>query len=161
MKRVLTLAAFALCAALWSTLWSPAAHAVLPGEMLADPALEQRARELSQGVRCQVCMNQTIDDSNAPLAADLRILVRERLTAGDTNQQVLDYLVKRYGDYVLMRPPVRPSTWALWFGAPAILLLAAGGLFVARRRRAAEAPPPPLSEDEERKLAALLKRAAR
>ncbi len=134
------------------------ALAVLPEEMLPDPALEARARELSKEIRCQVCQNQNIDDSNAPLAADLRRIVRERLVAGDSNEQVLSFLVERYGDYVLMKPPVRPSTWPLWFGPAAILVVAAGGLFIfLRRRQANPLAAPSLAPDEERRLDELLK----
>ncbi len=133
------------------------ALAVLPSERLADPALEARARALSLELRCQVCQNQSIDDSNAPLAADLRRLVRERLVAGDSDAGVLDYVVRRYGDYVLLRPPMREDTAVLWFGPLAILLLGAAGAFVYLRRRkpAAEAP---LSADEEARLKAIVER---
>ena len=103
------------------------AFAVLPSERLADPALEARARALSLELRCQVCQNQSIDDSNAPLAADLRRLVRERLVAGDSDAGVLDYVVRRYGDYVLLRPPMREDTALLWFGPLAILVLGGRG----------------------------------
>jgi cytochrome c-type biogenesis protein CcmH len=96
------------------------AWAVLPDERLADPALETRARSLGQELRCLVCQNQSIDDSNADLAHDLRLIVRERLVAGDSDAQVLDYLRQRYGDYVLLRPPVTPGTWLLWFGPAAV-----------------------------------------
>lgn len=128
--------------------------AVTPGERLADPALEARARELSLLLRCQVCQNQTIDDSNAPLATDLRKLVRERLVAGDSDQAVLDFMVQRYGDYVLMRPPVKPATWGLWFGPALVFLAAAGGLavYLRRRRPVAVAAPAPLSPEEQRRL---------
>ncbi len=133
------------------------ALAVLPSERLADPALEARARALSLELRCQVCQNQSIDDSNAPLAADLRRLVRERLVAGDSDAGVLDYVVRRYGDYVLLRPPMREDTAVLWFGPLAILLLGAAGAFVYLRRRkpAAEAP---LSAEEEARLKAIVER---
>jgi len=133
------------------------AFAVLPSERLADPALEARARALSLELRCQVCQNQSIDDSNAPLAADLRRLVRERLVAGDSDAGVLDYVVRRYGDYVLLRPPMREDTALLWFGPLAILLLGAAGAFVYLRRRkpAAEAP---LSAEEEARLKAIVER---
>jgi cytochrome c-type biogenesis protein CcmH len=135
------------------------AIAVLPDERLADPALEARARALSQELRCLVCQNQSIDDSNADLAHDLRVLVRERLGAGDSDAQVLAYLTSRYGDYVLLRPPVKPTTWLLWFGPP--LLLVAGGLAIllAWRRRRADTPTRsvPLSADEQARLARLLK----
>jgi cytochrome c-type biogenesis protein CcmH len=135
------------------------AIAVLPDERLADPALEARARALSQELRCLVCQNQSIDDSNADLAHDLRVLVRERLGAGDSDAQVLAYLTSRYGDYVLLRPPVKPTTWLLWFGPP--LLLVAGGLAIllAWRRRRADTltRSVPLSADEQARLARLLK----
>jgi cytochrome c-type biogenesis protein CcmH len=140
-------------------LFAAPALAVLPEEMLPDPALEARARALSTEVRCQVCQNQTIDDSNAPLAADLRRLVRERLVAGDSDKQVLDYLVQRYGDYVLMRPPVRPSTWLLWFGPAAILIIVAASLVLYLRRRNSSAEvPAALAADEERRLSDILER---
>jgi cytochrome c-type biogenesis protein CcmH len=135
------------------------ALAVLPEEMLPDPVLEARARALSTEIRCQVCQNQTIDDSNAPLAADLRRLVRERLVSGDSDAQVLTYLVQRYGDYVLMRPPVRPSTWPLWFGPAAILLIAAASLVLFLRRRSpAPEVPVKLAAEEERRLTDILER---
>ncbi len=137
------------------------AGAVNPDEMLDDPALEARAREISKGLRCLVCQNQSIDDSDADLARDLRVLVRERLVAGDSDGQVIDYVVSRYGDFVLMRPPFKATTYALWLG-PALI----GGLGVLavmafyRRRRAAGArrgtAPPPLTEDEKRRLETLL-----
>lgn len=104
--------------------------AVLPGEMLKDPALELRARDISQGLRCLVCQNQAIDDSDAPLAKDLRMIVRERLTAGDNDTQVIDYIVQRYGNYVLLKPPFQADTFLLWL-LPFILMLL--GLFTAWR----------------------------
>jgi cytochrome c-type biogenesis protein CcmH len=154
MIRLFFLAAFCVMV----TAASPA-HAVLPEEMLADSTLEARARALSTEIRCQVCQNQNIDDSNAPLAADLRRLVRERLVTGDSDAQVLEYLVQRYGDYVLMRPPVRPSTWPLWFGPAAVLIIAAAslGLFLRRRGTVAEAPVK-LAAEEERRLNDILER---
>src|SRR5258708_40164446 len=134
------------------------ALAVLPTERLADPALEARARALSQELRCLVCRNQSIDDSNADLAHDLRVLVRERLQAGDSDRQVLAFLTDRYGDYVLLRPPVKPTTWLLWFGPPVLLLVGALALLAARRRRAGGATrPAPLSADEQDRLARLMK----
>jgi len=141
-----------------SGLLSPAV-AVLPSERLADPALEARARMLSQELRCLVCQNQSIDDSNADLAHDLRVLVRERLQAGDSDRQVLAYLTSRYGEYVLLRPPVKPATWLLWFGPPALFVVGAVAMvFVWRRRRAAAgAVPAPLSADERQRLARLMK----
>lgn len=146
----------ALAAALM-VLTAPAL-AVLPHEMLADPVQETRARELSKDIRCQVCQNQSIDDSNAPLAADLRKLVRERIVAGDSDPAIYEFLVRRYGDNVLMRPPVRPATWPLWFGPAAILAIAAVSLVVFVRRRRAATGPVPLAPDEERRLAELLRR---
>ena len=137
------------------------AGAVNPDEMLDDPALEARAREISKGLRCLVCQNQSIDDSDADLARDLRVLVRERLAAGDGDGQVIDYVVSRYGDFVLMRPPFKAATYALWLG-PA-LIAGLGVLAVVafyRRRTAAGArrgtAPPPLTEDEKRRLETLL-----
>jgi cytochrome c-type biogenesis protein CcmH len=131
------------------------ALAVEPGEMLKDPALEARARAISQEIRCLVCQNQSIDDSNADLAHDLRVIVRERLTAGDSDQQVKDYLTARYGDFVLLDPPVKTKTLILWTGPAVLLLLGAAIIAVAARRRRVS-PAPPLSEDERRRLAQLL-----
>jgi cytochrome c-type biogenesis protein CcmH len=134
------------------------AWAVLPHERLADPALEARARALSLELRCQVCQNQSIDDSNAPLAADLRKIVRERLSAGDSDAAVLDFVVRRYGDYVLLRPPVRQDTLLLWYGPFAVLGLGALGAFVYLRRRRPVAAPAPLTEAEEKRLRDLMER---
>jgi cytochrome c-type biogenesis protein CcmH len=118
---------------------SQAAHAVLPDEIMSDPAKELRARNLSRELRCMVCQNQAIDDSEAPLARDLRLLVRERIAAGDSDQQVLDFLVARYGEFVLLKPPLEPRTWLLWLLSP--LVLAGGGLalWLQARRRFREA----------------------
>ena len=125
--------------------------------MLDDPALEQRARDLSAEIRCVVCQNESIDSSNAEIAHELRVLVRERLIAGDSDQEVLDYLVARYGDYVLLRPPMKPQTYLLWFGPFVVLLFGALGVFVYfRHLRAAPAMPPDLSAEEEARLARLL-----
>jgi len=133
------------------------AAAVEPSEMLADPVLEHRARELSAEIRCVVCQNESIDSSNAEIAHELRVLVRERLVAGDSDQEVLDYLVARYGDFVLLRPPVKPATYLLWFGPFAMLLIGVVAVFVFfRRQRAAAALPPALSVEEEARLARLL-----
>jgi cytochrome c-type biogenesis protein CcmH len=149
----------ALLAALLLALSLGPAFAVEPEEMLDDPALEARARDISKELRCLVCQNQSIDDSNAGLARDLRVLVRERLTAGDSNEEAMRYIVDRYGDFVLLRPPVRPGTYALWFG-PALLFAVAGlGLLVYFRRRRtalAGAAPPPLTEDERARLEKLM-----
>lgn len=109
-------------------------HAVQPDEVLDDPVLESRARALSSEIRCLVCQNESIDDSNAQLARDLRLLVRERLVAGDSDQQVLDFLVARYGDFVLLRPPFNAATALLWFG-PALVLVLATAIIVLRTRR--------------------------
>ncbi|MGK9235132.1 cytochrome c-type biogenesis protein CcmH [Inquilinus limosus] len=130
------------------------AGAIEPQEQLADPALEARARTISQELRCLVCQNESIDDSNADLARDLRRIVRERLTAGDTDDQVLGFITARYGDYVLLRPPLKPGTLVLWFG-PVVLLFAAIALLILRRRRR-PAESPPLSPEESRRLARLL-----
>ncbi|HMN71814.1 MAG TPA: cytochrome c-type biogenesis protein CcmH [Rhodoblastus sp.] len=131
-----------------------AAHAVQPDEMLADPKLEHRAREISGGVRCMVCQNENIDDSNAPLARDLRLLVRERLKKGDSDDQVRDYLVARYGDFVLLKPPLKASTLILWI-TPALVLLAAAGFTIARLRGRKTAPVAALSDAERAELARL------
>jgi cytochrome c-type biogenesis protein CcmH len=115
--------------------------AVEPDEVLDDPVLEARARDLSRILRCPVCQNESIDSSNAGLARDLRILVRERLVAGDSDQQALDFLVARYGDYILLQPPLKPRTYLLWFGPVIILLLGLGVVFrLWTRRRPAQAP---------------------
>jgi cytochrome c-type biogenesis protein CcmH len=137
---------------------SGTARAVTPEEQLADPKLEARAVEISRKLRCVVCQNQTIDDSDAALAADLRILLRERLAAGATDQQAMDYLVARYGEYVLMSPPFKLSTWALWLGPFAALIACIGGLAYMFRRRADQAPVSDFTEDEERQLSEILKR---
>jgi len=131
--------------------------AVEPSEMLADLALEARAREIGQALRCVVCQNQSIDDSSAEVARDMRRAVRERLTAGDSNEQVYTFMVARYGDYVLLKPPFKARTLVLWLGAPALLVLAAVALWLAARRRRAPQPPQPLSDEERRRLAAILR----
>ena len=143
--------------ALLMLLASPAAHAVQPDEIMSDPAKEVRARELSRELRCMVCQNQSIDDSDAPLARDLRLLVRERIAAGDSNSQVLDFLVARYGEFVLLKPRFERQTMLLWLLAP--LLLAGGGLALwlqIRRRGQTGADVPMLTPDEEARLAALM-----
>ncbi len=143
-------------AALLLLLLGTAARAVEPGERLADPALEARARAISKELRCLVCQNESIDDSSADLAHDLRVLLRERLKAGDSDQQAIAYIVARYGQFVLLKPPVEPATYALWFGPPALLVLAAIVILLRLRRRPDAAPPPPLSADERHRLARLL-----
>jgi cytochrome c-type biogenesis protein CcmH len=132
------------------------AHAVRPDEMLADPALEARAREVGKDLRCLVCRNQSIDDSDADLAHDLRVIVRERISGGDSNDQVLAYVRARYGDFVLLRPPFQADTLLLW-GGPLIVLLV-GGFAAWRfcRSRAAIPVAAPLSPEERRRLDAVL-----
>jgi cytochrome c-type biogenesis protein CcmH len=132
-------------------------QAVQPSEMLADPALEARARELSRGLRCLVCRNENIDDSDAQLAKDLRILLRERITAGDSDTEAVAFLVDRYGEYVLLNPPATGVNLVLWFAGPAMLLAGLGIAFVTFRRRATVVAAPDLSADESRRLAELMK----
>ncbi len=140
-----------------------AAHAVQPDEILPDARLEGRARALSAELRCVVCQNQSIDDSNAPLARDLRLLVRERLSAGDSDAAVMKYVVARYGDFVLLKPPVNVSTLLLWLGPPAMLLLTLFFLFlkVRRDRLVRDARIEPLSAAEQARLDAMLKDAGK
>ena len=154
MKKIVALA-FAL--AVMSA--SSAAYAVQPDEMMADPAKEARARELSRELRCMVCQNQSIDDSEAPLAKDLRLLVRERIAAGDSDAQVINFLVARYGEFVLLKPRLEPQTLLLWLLPP--LVLAGGGLalWMQARRRSRSAlgeSKVTLTPDEEARLAALM-----
>lgn len=130
--------------------WSPA-FAVLPDEVLSDPALEARARSLSAQLRCLVCQNQSIDDSNADLARDLRILVRERLVAGDSDAQVIDFVVARYGEFVLLRPRFSMQNALLW-GAPALILLAGGAFALVRARRQSTTAEKPLTDEEKAAL---------
>lgn len=124
------------------------AAAVLPDEMLPDAAQEQRARAISKDLRCVVCQNQSIDDSDAPLARDLRVLVREQIAAGKTDAQVRDYVVERYGNFVLLKPPVEGDTLLLWAGPFAVLLLGALGLILWQRRRPATSGDAPLTAEE-------------
>ena len=142
--------------------WAPA-HAVEPGEMLKDPALEARARHISQELRCLVCQNQSIDDSNAELARDLRVLVRERLAAGDSDAAVLAFVEARYGEFVLLRPRLRLHTLLLWLTPLLLLAGAAYALLRHARRRlsptGAAAEPAPLSPAEQQRLDELLKRS--
>jgi cytochrome c-type biogenesis protein CcmH len=139
---------------------SAAAYAVQPNEVLPDPALEARARGLSANLRCLVCQNQSIDDSDAPLARDLRLLVRERLVAGDSDAEVTRFLVARYGEFVLLRPPLGWHTLMLWLTPVLLLMLAAGGigwrLVKARGQHIAPAQSP-LTADEQARLASLMK----
>lgn len=127
------------------------AFALSPDEQLQDPALEHRARALSAQLRCLVCQNQSIDDSDAPLAKDLRTLVREQLTAGKTDAEIMDYVVARYGEFVLLKPRLSGETMLLW-GTPFAVLLIAGAVMLLRRKRPQVAPERPLTEDERRAL---------
>jgi cytochrome c-type biogenesis protein CcmH len=140
---------------------SPAAYAVQPDEIMSDPAKESRARDLSRELRCMVCQNQSIDDSDAPLARDLRLLVRERIAAGDSDAQVLDFLVARYGEFVLLKPRLEPHTYLLWLLPP--LALASGGfalwMYSRRRTRSATAEDQSLRQltpEEEARLEQLI-----
>lgn len=130
-------------------------RAVQPDEILNDPSLETRARALSSELRCLVCQNQSIDDSAAPLARDLRLLVRERLKAGDSDTAVKAYLVSRYGDFVLLMPPLDRKTWLLWTTPLGVLVAGGVALALGRHRRAAVVTPSPLDEAEQAKLKAL------
>ncbi|KRQ94036.1 cytochrome C biogenesis protein CcmH [Bradyrhizobium jicamae] len=156
MRRLL---AYVLVAAVMSV--APAAYAVQPDEIMADPAKEARARNLSRELRCMVCQNQSIDDSDAPLARDLRLLVRERIAGGDNDSQVIDFLVARYGEFVLLKPRLTPHTLLLWLLPP--LALAGGGLalwFYSRRRSQSSGASDPsllrLSEEEQARLERLI-----
>jgi cytochrome c-type biogenesis protein CcmH len=142
----------ALVAAL---LFSGAALAVQPDEVMKDPALEQRARNLSSGLRCLVCQNQSIDDSDAQLAKDLRLLVRERLVAGDTDEEVRGFLVRRYGEFILLRPTFGAHTLLLWLTPALVLVLGGIGAYAALRRRPAKDQA--LDDEEQKALEALLK----
>ena len=154
MRARLSLISIVLLLAL---LFAGAAQAVKPDEMLADPALEARARALSEGLRCMVCQNQSIDESDADLARDLRILVRQRLVAGDTDQQVMDYVVSRYGEFVLLKPRFELRNALLW-GTPVILLLV-GGIFIAMTARSRRTlATKSLSAEEQASLDAILRR---
>jgi cytochrome c-type biogenesis protein CcmH len=149
---------FARGAILTCMLWlAPlAAWAVQPDEIMPDPRLEARARALSAQLRCMVCQNESIDESNADLARDLRVLVRERLQAGDSDDQIRAFLVRRYGDFILLKPPFMLETWLLW-GAPFLILLAGGCIIlIARRRQKNLLLANPLSEAERAKLKAML-----
>lgn len=145
----------ALLAALVVLLGSLPALAVNPDEILADPALEARARAISADLRCLVCQNQSIDDSDADLARDLRVIVRERLTAGDTDEQAVQYIVDRYGEYVLLRPVIAPHTILLWIAAPVVLLIGGIAVFVAARRKRVAIGPVELTEEEKKALEGL------
>jgi cytochrome c-type biogenesis protein CcmH len=156
MVRIFTLALLAL------TLMLPATSvpAVEPDEILKDPALEARARDISTELRCLVCQNQSIDDSNAPLARDLRVLVRERLTKGESNAQVIDFIVARYGEFVLLKPRFAPHTLILWFATPLLLLIGIFVMFRSYKRRSGDVRSrnaKRLSAKEKRELKKLMK----
>jgi cytochrome c-type biogenesis protein CcmH len=126
--------------------------------MLKNPVLEARARTISKELRCLVCQNESIDESNADLAHDLRVLLRRRLAAGDTDRQAIDFIVRRYGDFVLLKPPVEPATYFLWFGPAALLIVgAAGALLFVRRRNRTIREPAPLSAQEQQRLETLMR----
>src|ERR1700761_444654 len=152
MKRFLAIAL------VFAALGFSAVHAVLPDEVMSDPAKEARARNLSRELRCMVCQNQSIDDSEAPLARDIRLLVRERIAAGDSDAEVLDFLVARYGEFVLLKPRFERQTLALWLVPPFLLVGGAFVLWRQSRRRAdgTEAASRALTADEEARIAALV-----
>ncbi len=146
-----------LLALVTGTSFVGSALAVQPDEVLDDPALEARARDLSAGLRCLVCQNQSIDDSDAPLAKDLRVLVRERLKAGDSDKEIIEFVVARYGEFVLLKPRFTPHTWLLWLATPLVLLAALAAIVLAyRRRKVAAEGPKPLSTNEKRRLQRLV-----
>lgn len=134
------------------------AYAVQPDEILPDPALEARARAISADLRCPVCQGETIDDSNAPISRDLRLAVRERLVAGDTDTQVMDYIVNRYGEFVLFMPRAQGSSLILWLAGPAMLLMGAGVAYATLRKRVTAAEPETLNDSDKTRLADLLKK---
>ena len=148
MLRFALLVTFALVAA------GPAA-AVQPDEMLDDPALEARAREISKDLRCLVCRNESIDDSSASLAKDLRLLVRERVAAGDTNEETVDYIVDRFGEFVLLNPKMSGGNLVIWLAGPALLLIGGLGAWAFMRRQRVAAAAPGLTDEEARRLAEL------
>jgi cytochrome c-type biogenesis protein CcmH len=154
MRKLITI----LTVLLLATFAAPAAFAVQPDEIMGDPAKEARARDLSRELRCMVCQNQSIDDSEAPLARDLRLLVRERIAAGDSDNQVIDFLVARYGEFVLLKPRVNEHTLVLWLLPP--LALAGGGLALwlhnRRRKSAGEPPLLHLTAEEEARIEQLI-----
>ena len=148
-KKILSLSfAMALLLATQALTW-----AVQPNEILSDPALEARARALSAELRCLVCQNESIDESHADLARDLRLLIRERIVQGQSNAQIRAFLVSRYGDFILLNPPFKPTTWLLWLSPVMILLLGGWAIMQAAGRR--PVPPDPLTVEEERQLETL------
>ncbi len=149
--------AMLVATALSAVIWPAAVFAVEPNEMLSDPALEARARALSRDLRCLVCQNESIDDSGAALAHDIRVLVRERIKAGDTDQQVVDFLVARYGEFVLLKPPLSWHTAALWGLPPGLLLIGILVMIVMARRRAEVPATGTLTPAEEARVEQLLR----
>ncbi len=147
---------FAFAGLLFLSFPAVVAFAVTPDEMLADPKLEARAEALSAGLRCMVCQNESIDESDAALAHDIRVLIRQQMLAGKSDAEIRAFLVARYGDFVLLKPPFKPETILLW-GAPLLLLLAGGAaIAVSARQRKTAAPAASLSTEEKAKLAALV-----
>ncbi len=135
-----------------------AAHAVEPHERLANPALEARARTISAELRCLVCQNESIDESAADLAHDIRMFVRQRLSAGDTNVQAMQAIVSRYGSFVLLKPPVEPATYVLWYGPPLLVAVTlAGAALWLRRRQSAPSEATPLNAEESRRVDGLMR----
>jgi cytochrome c-type biogenesis protein CcmH len=158
MRRLARLGLLLVClVGVYAPMTVPAA--TNPDEILKDPVLERRARGLSKQLRCLVCQNQSIDDSDADLARDLRRIVREQLVAGKGDAEIIDYLTARYGDFVLLKPPVKPATWGLWFAPPLVLAIAGAGIVLYVRRRAMRNEPemPDLSADERSRLETLLR----
>ena len=158
MRRALStswiLTGLAVAAFVW--LAAGSAFALRPDEMLSNPKLEQRARAIGKELRCLVCQNESIDDSNADLAHDLRVLVRQRVLAGDSDEQVKQYVVARYGNYVLLKPPFDAETYLLWFGPLILLLGGVGAATIFYRRSARTVEAAPLSAEENQRLAALI-----
>jgi cytochrome c-type biogenesis protein CcmH len=154
------LLAFAIVIAFAALASTSVVHAVQPDEIMKDTAQEARARALSRELRCMVCQNQSIDDSDAPLARDLRLLVRERIAAGDSDAQVMDFLVARYGQFVLLKPRLGGETLLLWLVPPLVLLGGAAALAINERRRRRDAVDTPLTAEEEQRITALLDREA-
>ena len=155
MRRVLSMCIVAATLAV-----AAPTFAVQPDEILPDPALEARARAISAGLRCLVCQNQSIDDSDAPLARDLRILVRDRLKEGDSDEQIIDFVVARYGEFVLLKPRFEPHTMLLWLATPVVGVVAIAIVILAARRRKLEAnQAAPLTDKEKRRLKKLLDQA--
>jgi cytochrome c-type biogenesis protein CcmH len=150
----------ALVVAILVMIGSSAAYAVLPDEVMPDPAKEARARNLSRELRCMVCQNESIDDSDAPLARDLRLLVRERIAAGDSDAQAVNFLVARYGEFVLLKPRLERRTLLLWLLTPFVLAAGAAALWINSRRRyamaAADPSPPPLTAEEQARIEQLM-----